>query len=95
VRAQIRSNFRRRSWGTHLRCASVCADGDIHFRLKQSTPQAENADEIVRLLVEAARESERQSQAAGTRIASVSLVVPGTVNVEEGFVVKSTECSLP
>jgi glucokinase len=75
--------------GTHLRCASVCADGDIHFRLKQSTPQAENADEIVRLLVLAARESERQSQAAGTRIASVSVVVPGTVNVEEGFVVKA------
>jgi glucokinase len=75
--------------GTHLRCASVGEDGKIHFRVKQNTPQAENGSEIVRLLVLAARESEKQGATEGTGLVSVSVVVPGTVDVEAGVVLKA------
>ena len=73
--------------GTHLRAASVDESGRIHFRLKQNTPQAKKADEIVQALVVAARECEKQS--AGSSIRAVSVVLPGTVNVEEGVVVRA------
>lgn len=79
--------------GTHLRAATVDATGRIHFRLKQNTPRAESADEIVRSLVLAVRECERQTsgpdESAPCFIKAISVVVPGTVNVEEGFVVKA------
>src|SRR6266576_3952758 len=74
--------------GTHLRVATIDQAGRIHFRLKQHTPQAEKADEIVRLLVLAAREAEEQAT-ANESIRAVSVVVPGTVRVEEGVVVKA------
>jgi glucokinase len=78
--------------GTHLRAATVDDTGRIHFRLKQNTPRAESADEIVRSLVLAVRECERQTtapQGATPGIKAISVVVPGTVNVEEGIVVKA------
>lgn len=75
--------------GTHLRAATVAEDGKIHFRLKQNTPQAEKPAEIVRALVLAVRECEKQCAATGDRIRAVSVVVPGTVNVEDGVVVKA------
>jgi glucokinase len=74
--------------GTHLRAALVDAEGKIHFRQKQATPQAEKPDEIVRALVLALRECEEQC-AAAEGVRAVSVVVPGTVNVEEGIVVKA------
>lgn len=73
--------------GTHLRAATVDATGTIHFRHKQRTPQAKNVDEIVEALVSAAREGEKQ--ASGRTIDAISVVVPGTVKVEEGMVVKA------
>lgn len=77
--------------GTHLRAATVDDTGRIHFRLKQNTPRAETADEIVRSLVLAVRECERQTAegSAPASIKAISVVVPGTVNVEEGIVVKA------
>lgn len=78
--------------GTHLRAATVDDTGRIHFRLKQNTPRAESADEIVRSLVLAVRECERQTAADGAAtgfIKAISVVVPGTVNVEDGIVVKA------
>jgi len=79
--------------GTHLRAATVDQSGRIHFRLKHNTPQAERADEIVHALVQAVRECEKQSAdsagGSGCVISAVSVVVPGTVNVEEGIVVKA------
>lgn len=75
--------------GTHLRAATVDENGRIHFRLKQNTPEAERADEIVGALVLAARECEKQSAGGNHSIRAVSVVVPGTVNVEEGVVVKA------
>lgn len=74
--------------GTHLRAATVSDAGQIHFRHKQHTPHAESPNEIVRAIVEAARECKAQ-ETAGQAIRAISVVVPGTVNVAEGIVVKA------
>ena len=73
--------------GTHLRVATVDENGQIHFRLKQKTPHAAEPGEIVRALVQAVRQCETQSKTNGIR--AVSVVVPGSVNVEQGLVVKA------
>ena len=70
--------------GTHLRAATVDHKGEIQFRFKQNTPQAKDASAIVDAIVAAVRECQKQSE-----ITAVSLVVPGTVKVEEGAVVKA------
>src|SRR5437879_1855999 len=75
--------------GTHLRVATVDENGQIHFRLKQKTPQATEPDEIVQALVLAVRECETQSKISGDCIRAVSVVVPGSVNVAQGVVVKA------
>jgi glucokinase len=75
--------------GTNLRAATVDARGRIHERVKHPTPKAERADEIVRALVEAARECERLSGASGKQIGAISVVVPGTVQIENGVVTKA------
>ena len=75
--------------GTHFRAATVDESGKIHFRLKQNTPQAEEAAEIVRAMVLAVRSCEEQSARTGDSISAISVVVPGTVNVEEGVIVKA------
>lgn len=75
--------------GTHLRAALVAADGEIHYRLKQPTPQAEKPDRIVQALVAAAREGEQHVSGSSRKISGVSVAVPGTVNFEEGVVVKA------
>jgi glucokinase len=75
--------------GTHLRAAIVDASGRIHERVKQHTPKAEKADEIVRAIVEAARECESRTKERGARIRAISVVVPGTVQIETGIVTKA------
>jgi len=70
--------------GTHLRAATVDQKGRIHARLKQNTPQAEDANAIVDAIVAAVHEFQKAAE-----ISAVSLVVPGTVKVEEGVVVKA------
>jgi len=88
-RAHDRLVFAADLGGTHLRAATISEDGQIHFRHKQNTPRAESAQEIVSVLVQAARECERLGAPAGQSIRAVSVVVPGTVNVEAGTVVKA------
>ena len=69
--------------GTHLRAATVDQKGRIHSRFKQNTPQGNDANAIVEAIVAAVHE-------CGTaELSAVSLVVPGTVKVEEGAVVKA------
>ncbi|HBB97531.1 MAG TPA: hypothetical protein DC054_19285 [Blastocatellia bacterium] len=75
--------------GTHLRAATVDENGQIHFRLKQKTPHTSDPGEIVRALVQAVRQCETQSKSSGDVIRAVSVVVPGSVNVEQGLVVKA------
>ena len=72
--------------GTHLRAALVDRDGRIQFRIKHNTPKEESPDAIVDAIVAAVRECEGKAQG---RISAVSVVVPGTVNVEQGTVVKA------
>jgi glucokinase len=68
--------------GTHLRAATVDHRGQIQFRCKQQTPQARDANAIVDAVVAAVHESQQE-------VSAISLVVPGTVNVAEGAVVKA------
>jgi glucokinase len=75
--------------GTHLRVATVDRSGTISGRRMQATPQAEKPNEIVHALIEAAHESERKTAEQGGVISAVSVVVPGTVNVADGVVVKA------
>ncbi|HEX8707624.1 MAG TPA: ROK family glucokinase [Pyrinomonadaceae bacterium] len=75
--------------GTHLRAATVDGRGRVHQRVKQQTPKAEKPDEIVRAIVGAARECEQRSRDSGARIRALSVVVPGTVQVENGVVTKA------
>jgi glucokinase len=70
--------------GTHLRAATVDRRGRIHSRFKQNTPQVADANAIVDAIVKAVHEFQN-----GEEITAVSLVVPGTVKVEEGAVVKA------
>lgn len=72
--------------GTHLRVAAVDAQGKIFWRQMQSTPEAEKPAEIVRALINAMSGCEGELAARGGVISAVSVVVPGTVNVEEGVV---------
>ena len=68
--------------GTHLRAATVDDQGRIHSRFKQNTPQVKDANAIVDAIVAAVHEFQKAAE-----ISAVSIVVPGTVNVEEGSVV--------
>jgi len=70
--------------GTHLRAATVDQKGRIQSRFKQNTPQGKDANAIVDAIVGAVHEFQKE-----TEISAVSLVVPGTVKVEEGMVVKA------
>lgn len=79
--------------GTHLRGATVDRNGKVYCRLMQSTPQAEEPIEIVRALVDAAHECERQAARQGAVISAVSVVVPGTVDIAEGVVIKAPNVS--
>src|SRR5215510_1797706 len=79
--------------GTHLRAATVDVDGKIHFRLKQNTPHTEKPEDILRALVLAVEECRRLSEAAGDQIRAVSVVVPGSVDVEQGLAVKAPNLS--
>lgn len=75
--------------GTNLRAATVDSEGRIHERVKHTTPRATRADEIVQALVAAARECERLSGEQGAGISALSVVVPGTVQIENGVVTKA------
>jgi glucokinase len=74
--------------GTHLRAATIDREGEIQFRSKQNTPQGTDPLAIVDAIVSAVREC-RQQSASADQISAVSIVVPGTVNVENGAVVKA------
>lgn len=75
--------------GTHLRAATVDACGQIHFRSKQNTPQGTDPYGIVDALVHAVDEYKSELGDEPDRLKAISVVVPGTVNVERGTVVKA------
>ena len=73
--------------GTHLRAATIDANGQIHFRIKEKTPATDDPHEIVSALVAAAGVCGEQSKAEGRAIGLVSVVVPGTVDVAAGKII--------
>jgi glucokinase len=75
--------------GTHLRVALVDRNGKLYCRQMQFTPQAEKPTEIVRALIDAVHACESSVTEQGGAITAVSVVVPGTVNVADGVVVKA------
>ena len=75
--------------GTHLRAALIDRCGTIRYQVKTSTPRAQNPNEIVRALVNAARECERQTREQEGHVVRVSVAVPGTINAAEGIVIKA------
>jgi glucokinase len=75
--------------GTHLRGATVDERGRIHFRVKQNTPHGTDPNEIVAAIVHAVHEYRKDLGTQPDRLKAVSLVVPGTVKVEDGTVVKA------
>ena len=75
--------------GTHLRAATVDCSGQIHFRAKQHTPQGTNPKDIVDAVVHAVHEYRAVLGDEPDPLKAVSMVVPGTVNVEQGTVVKA------
>jgi len=75
--------------GTHLRAATIDELGRVHFHVKQKTPAAQSADQIVGELVRAARDGERQGALEGCSIHAICVAVPGSVNVSAGRVVKA------
>ncbi len=77
--------------GTHLRAALVDENGEILFHFKQSTPHTGNQSDIVQAIVAAARSC--QLPVDGSGALAVSVVVPGSVNVAEGLVVRAPNVS--
>src|SRR5260221_7707700 len=75
--------------GTNLRAATVEENGKIQFRLKQNSAQAEKPDEILQALVLAVAQCKEQSKTTGACIGAVSVVVPGSLNVSRGVVMKA------
>jgi glucokinase len=74
--------------GTYLRTAIIDANGRIRFRLKQRTPVTDDPREIVDAIVAAARKCDEHSQAEGQSVGTISIVVPGTVNIAAGRVTR-------
>ena len=74
--------------GTHLRAATVDERGMIHFRAKQNTPQGKDPNQIVAAIVNAVGEYKKECGVTDG-LKAISLVVPGTVNVDAGTVVKA------
>jgi glucokinase len=67
----------------------VDRNGKLYRRQMQSTPQAEKPNEIVRALIDAAHACAPAAVEQGGAISAISVVVPGTVNVADGVVVKA------
>jgi glucokinase len=75
--------------GTNLRAAVIDRDGEIHERTKRATPGDGSAAGIVKAIGEAVLACEDKSAAPGKGIAAVSVVVPGTTQVETGVVTRA------
>jgi glucokinase len=79
--------------GTNLRAATIDNTGRIYERHKTPTPRASEAQEIVTAIATAVRECEAQATARDAKIDAVSIVVPGSVQVESGLVVNAPNIS--
>jgi len=74
--------------GTNLRVAAVDRDGKILYRTKYETPKSERADEIFRVITQAARKCQEAVEKNG-KIIAVGAAVPATVNAADGIILKA------
>jgi len=77
--------------GTNLRMAAIDRHGTILYRTKRETPRGESADEIVRAIVESAKEC--RQNCADFQIKVICVAVPGTVDADAGVI--TTAPNLP
>ncbi|MBA2605463.1 MAG: ROK family protein [Acidobacteria bacterium] len=71
--------------GTNLRMAAIDRQGTILYRIKRETPRGECVDEIVEAIVESANEC--RENCAAFQVKVICVVVPGTVNVNNGIII--------
>ena len=82
--------------GTNLRAANIDRDGRIYERVRTTTPETDEPEEIVAAIVSAVRECETAALNRGANIQTISVVVPGSVQVGTGVVVNAPNIpSLP
>lgn len=74
--------------GTNLRMAAVDRHGNILYRVKRDTPKSDRADEIVRLMSDAAKECRRFIEEKYF-IEAIAAAVPATVDVKKGITLKA------
>ena len=77
--------------GTNLRTAVVNREGKIIDRDKTETPQ-KSAEKIIDAIVSASKKHIENNNFSN-QIESISLAVPGTLNVEKGLIIKSPNLS--
>jgi glucokinase len=75
--------------GTNLRAANVDHHGLIHERFKCATVATQSAEQIVAAIAAAVRQCEAAAIARGMQIRSVSVVVPGSVQLDTGVVINA------
>ena len=82
--------------GTNLRAANIDRDGQIHERFRTATPGSGTAEDVVAAIAAAVRECESEAAKRGAHVRGVSVVVPGSVQVETGVVINAPNIpSLP
>jgi glucokinase len=82
--------------GTNLRAANVNRYGCIHERVKTETPETDQSEDIVSAIATAVRECDSESLRRGVTAQTVSVVVPGSVQVGTGIIVNAPNIpSLP
>ena len=74
--------------GTHLRVALIDEAGRIQTQRKSETPKDNDARSVVRALVEASRECDRDRRPDAPAISAASIMVPGTINKNNTMVVQ-------
>lgn len=79
--------------GTNLRMAVVNCQGNILFRTRRVTPNADFASEIVALFVEAANECLDNVKEKGD-VFAISAAVPAILNIEDGVILKAPNIPL-
>jgi glucokinase len=79
--------------GTNLRAANIDRDGRIHERVRSATPESRSAADVVSAIVTAVRECEAEGAKRGAAVQAVSVVVPGSIEVETGVVVNAPNIS--
>jgi glucokinase len=75
--------------GTNLRAANIDREGRIHERVRSATPGSKPAADVVTAIAATVRECEAESSVRAAPVGRVSVVVPGSVQVETGVVVNA------